>query len=128
MMPPTRSRPVLFVASVVALCAEPALATTPVQPETPARHQGVWDLASGRARCVLRLGGATAASGAGWSIVRGRACLARLGLPATAWRLESDGMALVADDRSTIAFFSRMPSGEYRSATPGTSMVLTRRR
>jgi hypothetical protein len=101
------------------------MATSPVQPESPARHTGAWRIVNGTQECLLTLGDAPAASGMGWSIDHGRECLSGWGLRVTTWRLESDGLALVAPDRSTVVFFSRTGPETYRSVGKG-AMTLTR--
>ncbi len=114
-----------LVALSVALCPGQAMATSPVQPESPAKHLGAWRVVSGTRQCVLTLGDAPGASGIGWAIDAGQQCLAGWGLSVSAWRLESDGLALVAPDRSTVVFFSRTGPETYESVGEG-AMTLSR--
>lgn len=114
-----------LVAISVGLCPGQALATSPVQPEGPAEYLGAWRVVSGTRQCVLTLGDAPGASGIGWLIDDGQHCLANWGLRVSGWRLESDGVALVAPDRSTVVFFSRTGQETYESVGGG-AMTLSR--
>jgi hypothetical protein len=109
----------------VALLGGPALASIPLEPASPAGHAGAWELVSDQGRCMLTLGQSPAPGGLGWSIDSGRSCLIDLGLSVTAWRLEPDGLALVAPDRSTVVFLSRTGPETYASVG-AVAMALSR--
>jgi hypothetical protein len=96
------------------------MASSPVLPEDPRAFAGDWTLTTAAGDCVVRLSATPAPEVGGWTIAGDRACLAARGMArATAWRPDTDGLALVAADRSTVAFFSREASGAYVARRPG---------
>ena len=93
-----------------------ALQTVPILPE-PSQLTGDWVISGADTSIVVGLSARPAALRAGaqaWTLELRSGALESVGLEAArAWRPAPDGIALVADDGATVAFFSAEGADRY---------------
>lgn len=98
------------------------MASSPVLPE-PSTFEGEWSIArAGGDSCTVTLTAQTAPGFNVWKLSAPKDCLSKVGMAgAVAWRPDTDGLAFVAADEATVAFFSRTRGGHF-STPSGTTL------
>lgn len=104
------------------------LQSVPILPE-PVQFAGDWVISAAEVSVAVTLSTRPAAASAGapaWALET-RGSLEALGLrSARAWRPAPDGIALVAADGATVAFFSTEGAGLYVHRTRAGDVVLSK--